>query len=508
MKKLCLGFALFFLLFHLFPSASASETDSAAWGYVDGENIIVYLNGATAGETMVCQIGTKPVTISECTALTNTDFGIETVVLLDNSISIDASQREQIKALLSELAEGVSSKGYFTMVTVDNRLNWLCERETDVSKIKDIISNITFNDQKTQLSDGLYSMIKHLTDTDDGTLRRIVIIADGVDNKAVGYTHDELVSLIAKAGYPIYTVGCINAFNNSIDEQQNLFSLSRITSGMSFSLADVSPSSIADAVAQWDSSIRIIVQIPAELQDGSEKSILIRDAAGKEFVLSKTMPFGVSEPEPTTIPTVVTEPETMQTTAPATEPAPPQSEGIRIGLISTVVVIVLLVLAAVLSVILIILKKKKAPSLELPPRDSSHEDVEEKKPASTTSYTELLSDDEDGCTAILWDAQSGSMAVRIVLEDLSNSFQHFETSLTGSVKIGRSESNDIVIDYDLSVGRSQCEIYPQNGKVMLRNLSHSNITRVGSQRVEHITEVKSGDVITMGRVKLRLEIVQ
>lgn len=67
--------------------------------------------------------------------------------------------------------------------------------------------------------------------------------------------------------------------------------------------------------------------------------------------------------------------------------------------------------------------------------------------------------------------------------------------------IGRGSESDIVIGHPL-VSRSHCELYEENGRLMVRDLASLNGTFVGRDPV-HRKQLKPGELLTVGTVTFR-----
>lgn len=115
--------------------------------------------------------------------------------------------------------------------------------------------------------------------------------------------------------------------------------------------------------------------------------------------------------------------------------------------------------------------------------------------------TELVGEDD-------YPNQSGP-APMLILTDLSNPSKRFGAPVRGTIAIGRDISVcRIAVNYDPSVARHQCDVFMENGELMIQNRSNSNITQVDGQRVEGKCPLRSGSVLKMGRVQMQVEVVQ
>lgn len=116
-------------------------------------------------------------------------------------------------------------------------------------------------------------------------LKRIVIVSDGVDNKTMGYTKEELYGLLKEHPYPIYTLGCADKSNSNSEALKNMSALSRLTQAEAWLLDDVGDSmAVVQGVAGSNDVIRVEITVPAELRDGADKGVKLTLQAGGEVL--------------------------------------------------------------------------------------------------------------------------------------------------------------------------------------------------------------------------------
>lgn len=489
MKRICGLTICLAILAVLFPII-ALAADLSAVGSVKEQTAVVYLPGASPEEAYSCLIGNVKAEITGKTSIMDLETPIETIILLDNSLSIKKEDWPAITELLEDIVANRITGEKFTIGTVSESVNYLCTGETDYANLKNVIVNLEYSNHNTQLTDSLYQVLDELRKQDDQILRRIVIVGDGVDDKEIGYTHDELNKLITSIGYPIYAVGCTNTGANGKEQLQNLFALSRLTGGGAyFHLPEVRDSmDIVSAVTSWNNSLQVKVELPAEVCDGSVKMLRITgEGSGDAYVLQLTMPFAEA---------VKTESEPASQPESESEPKP---DGIPVLLIVLVIVGVLVVIGAVVVVVLLMDKRKKEREFKrIPPQPSDEVDA----PTEIESPTEYLGSDE-GYTVGIWN----TAVRRVVLQDMSNSSRRFETALQGEITVGRDAACQIILNFDQSVSRKQCKIFERGGKVMLVNLSKANVTQVNGQTVSGESELFTGCQLKMGRVTMKVEII-
>jgi hypothetical protein len=79
----------------------------------------------------------------------------------------------------------------------------------------------------------------------------------------------------------------------------------------------------------------------------------------------------------------------------------------------------------------------------------------------------------------------------------------FEKTISQRLTIGRKAENDIALD-DNQVSGLHCEIQHENGIIRVLDLGSTNGTYVNGVTLHGARKLESGDVITVGRVKLRI----
>lgn len=490
MKRICIR-TICILLWVLVLCGTASAAEMTAWGSVQEDTAILCLPGAD-GDTFTCQVGSTAAEIRSVTPLSELETPVETIVLIDNSFSIQKDQRPIIKELLGDLIANRLAGERYTIATISDQVSYLCTDESNYEALKSLIDNLEFKDQRTQLTDGLYNVLTRLRESEEGTLRRLLIIADGVDNKQVGYTQSELSALIQETGYPIYTVGCTNKSASATEELQNLFALSRLTSGASYYLPEIQKTmDIVNGVISWNSSVQLVVQLPVEACDGMAKVLRVTGGTGGDSYLAELkMPLAEVQEKSEE----KTEPVTVPSPVSPSEPEPQPKRQFPWA------VLVVLALAAVVGVAAVILlrKKKRSERIEESPNVTP--------PVQTPAVTEILvsSGSDMSKTEGIW---STSPSLRLVFQDLDVSSRRIEVALNGEVLVGRDASACQVVFTEPSVARKQCRIFQQGSWVMISNLSQSNITKLNGRPVTEECELSSGSTLQMGRLRMRVDIL-
>lgn len=498
-RRLFSGLAsLVLCLMVVIPVLAVSQ--GAAWTTVQGQQVLVYLQGIGLDADFTCQIGSTLVTPTQVQQIQELETPVHTVILVDNSVSIPSSQRPLVQEILEAVVGNHLQGEQFSVATISETVTWLCEAQTDYLQVKPVLEGIIYNDQQTRLTDCLYEVITYLQQQYPGQFCRIILVADGVDNQQVGYTRQELDALIQQAGYPIYTIGCTNTSANGNQELQELFVLARLTSGQTFYLAETQDvNAIAASIAVWNAGVQLVFDdLPTDLCDGSTRQMqVVSDDITYTFPV--VMPFGIPL-APTATPTMTTTP-VLATVQPQFTLQPTQTT-FSLPLWVVFVIIGSVVVIAVIVVIVLITRSRHQVAMEQCYSGSS-------SVRTTETPTELLGVQGQGGppTETPWNNGRG-LTLRLCITDVNNPLHTFQTPLQEDVPLvlGRDPARcQVLIDYEPSVSRVQCEISLRDGDVWLHNLSQANITQVNGQRIEGDCCLQSGSTLKMGRLLMKVE---
>lgn len=492
------------VLLMLGTSALAAGEARVAGTCTGEEDISLYVKGLgieSAGEITAaeCQIGTKAgqtVTFEDVSEMENLP---RTLIMVDNSLSITEGNREKIAAFLTEFIYSTGGKEEISLAVFDEELRTAVDHTTDHKALRDAVKELSYQDQETYLTDVLYDVIdKDLMGTQD-CYKRIIIISDGVDNKAIGYTKEELYNLIKDRGYPIYTLGCVYKENN--EQLENMFALSRLTGGLDFLLDNEEDmDAVADAIIQDGRAVRFHIRPDDGEMDGSIKNVLLTvqtgqgeqkvEAAVKMPVMAESAPVPEEEtatPAPT--------PKELQT-----EPQP-EDTGLN-PVIFAAAGGVIIILAAAAAVIFLRKRSGKDKKNDFVVLSEPVKDI----PKRDTEKTVLVSAQEDGDrTQMIWTGAAKQYTLH--LTDMKNPGKTFQAPLGDTVIIGRraGEAN-LVIDYEKSISGRHCQISERGGRFYVKDLQSSNGTMLNGTRILSEMELHSGSVLTLGRLEVKVEI--
>lgn len=486
-------------------SAAIMET------YTGDTYLSVYIKGVDATvQDIGVQIATSEAERVTMQPVSNLNVPMRTLVMVDNSLSIPSGDRDKIAEFLQNLISDRLAKDEISIATFSESVNLLTDYTADYTTLKTAIDSITYQDQETYLTDVLCEFLtgESVKNRED-VYYRIIVVSDGVDNKSLGYTKEELYSLLKEIKIPIYTIGCSNGKNN--EELENMFALSRTTSAAYFLLDEIDNILDITGILNQDRTIvRLKITPSGEMMDGSKKSVKITLPDGSALTTESIMPQQVSvkEPEEKTVIAempVVPEPE-QELGNPVIEETESDS-GFTLFIIASAIAVIMIV---VVIIALLLLKKKRRKG------DVGFESIDDNllrelhnNSGNPEGKTEIIGsfqnrNSDDGSTVMIWNQ---NVTYQVVLTDISSPAKSFQAPLHNSIVVGRKkESCDIALDYEKSVSGKHCEIIVKDGRFYIKDLQSSNGTYVNGSKVLTETEIFTGNTLTFGRLKMRFEV--
>lgn len=485
---------------------------------LSGENIDLYISNLGEYEEASGQIGRDVVDVVD---VENNVSG-RTVFLIDNSKSVSEGNLNKVKQIIQQYAQAKAPEEKVSIATFgENVEDYLIKDETDASAIESALGQIAVEDKETYLTDALYDELANYTDIDMYT--RFVVVSDGVDNKSLGYTKEELSDYLKENLFPIFSIGCRN--NSNEENLKNMFAISRLTKAGYYLLDDYeSYEEIIGGLTEPMS--RVQISIPDSLRDGSRQNILLRFRTSEgeiEVRDEMTMPFGIREPEPEPTEEAAPEPKETptpevieETPVPTPTPEPAPEKG---GVDIVSVMAIVLVAAAVLYLVLTKLKKKgKVQNGERKKKKEEkvssanfgiEEPVRETQEEQKTVF--LGGNEEEQKTVFLGGINDPDCSV-LVVRDAERPDKVFRYPLRGRVIIGRKKDYDtcqdvnIVLNYDSSISGRHLAVSMQGNRLYIEDLNSSNGTFINGERIRGIVPVAPGCQVELGRVKIVLDV--
>ena len=103
-------------------------------------------------------------------------------------------------------------------------------------------------------------------------------------------------------------------------------------------------------------------------------------------------------------------------------------------------------------------------------------------------------------TCLAWGKQ-------VELENQRDPKRHYSAGLMGvDILVGYNNECQICLNYEESVSGKHCRIFEENGQVKIVNLSRTNPTEVNGQKIDGAVVLKTGDVLTIGRLHMKVRI--
>lgn len=464
------------------------------------------------------QIGTVKCDTPEVYPVSEDNESIRTLILIDNSISISSENREKTKALLEDMINSHGDGEQFRLATFEKQVEYLSDFSTDYTALERLANTIEYSDQDTYLTNVISGILDDLKAENYQGYTRIVVIADGVDNKQTGMATEDLYNKIKENNYPIYTIGSKNKSNAQALE--DMYAISELTHADHCVLDDVDdPGEISGALSEDQNMTVFKTDIPEEAKNGAIQSCQLTISDGVKLIIDSRMPFGESSDNEAKAITEET-PDNLEALQEETaesvydeddeegEDDDDEDEETGLpGLLGFVRSLPLLPIIFGLAVILIVIislivyklqtgqRKKVAPRQEIP------------APVSAETEFVNLSGPEDGTHMLFADGnvRTGSGKI-LTITDRKDPAKMFKQALHHPVIIGRSSGCDIVIDYDKSVSGKHCLIKEENGRFFIQDMGSANKTKVNGEVIYSETELTGGEVITLGRVELTVGI--
>ncbi len=486
--------------------------------------IYIYLRGISElQEGTVIQIGKEACPREDVAvgSMDSLETPMRTILLVDNSKSIPEHNHQDIQAILKSIVAGAMEREQIKIGIISDRLTYQCEFTSDKEALQGIIEGITYSNQDTYLSDILYDVIDGLEKENAGILTRIVIFADGADDKAIGYTNEEVRGIIGKSSYPVYAVGFPKKNNSA--QLETMFSFAR-ASGSGYYLADgtITIEEIAEGLLQDQKNLCVRVRPDESLFDGGSKHIRLKlntPEGETELTAVVEMPFGEGpEQESETAAAAAeaveeTEREPVKETLPSIAPkkSEPQTEWpeqngngpwLYGGLCAAAVVLA----AAVLIWPGRRKKNNRKPAAE-PEREEGQNgrrrNAEDGEGNSPEDETRLNWEEAPDDAMPLWEKKQHW----VTLWNLDRPGISYTAPIEDVIRIGRV-GNDINIAEDDTVSKRHCELILRGEILYIKDVGSKNKTKHQDVIVDGETSVASGDTIKVGRSRYRVELIK
>ena len=403
---------------------------------------------------------------------------MRTLIMVDNSMSIPKNSRPLVKEAMKAIIDAHGENETFRLAVFSDSMGYLSDQySNDYTALKNVIDSIENVDQETYLTDVLYDVIDELNAEHYLGYTRIVIFSDGVDNKPIGVTREELNKKLDETPYPVYTIGSMTGKNDS--ELENLFALSRLTGCEYLILEEVDAQAVAE-ITKKDTDITVFeCPIPDDARIGGRQSSKLTLSDGTELVFNVNMPFSLKEKEePATEASTESSIEEQEEEPEEDESPVIQEKSFPLPLWMIIAAIVAAVFVVLIISIIVIVSKKKKTQPSLAPAPQKTEEYEKTEimgvaPKRKESGTVHMTPDSAG---------SEVKRYRFTLTDAADSARSFRCELISEIKVGRQPDNNIVISDDTTVHGHQAIVSVTNDTFYYTDLkevkNHSSVNGV------------------------------
>lgn len=487
-------------------------------------------------------------------------IAMNTVILLDNSLSISEQNREKAINIITQLIQNHMVNETFDLYTFSDTLNMVAENSSDYDSLINTVSGITFNDQNSYMLNALNELVNKLrsrTYENGYVYTRIILVSDGVDDDKLGLTFDEVNNNLVSSSlvFPVYTLASVWEKNES--GLKSLGQMSRNTSAISFLLDDYSTDNLSQIIQriQEDSKVWYFAfSIPLDLKNSirtidlylstdsgdctvSSKTAIPRRSVEEEQQYQEWLlqletdmelePETKTETEEMAVPVQqiidesygtenMDEQETEEVFETEFSAAKNDNElletetekkGIIDQILSRPVLFAIpVIIVALLIILMVALRRKNEVETE------EETEFEGYKPSFSGDIgqpgTTQLLDEGDGKTisgsklgetVLLFD-DTGFVLSSVAYPDKKWNLKNGE-NLIGR----REELNDISFPEDKTVSGRHCRIFKKDGEFYLEDMKSSNGTKLNGKTISSAELIHEGDKIQIGRTELKVE---
>lgn len=501
-KKLAGMIILFWMLstFTVYAASGLAVVET----YTGESEAVLYLKGIKGDISNIrVQAGTSVCDSVTQSRLSESSQPVKTLIMLDNSLSIPKQDREYIAKVIRNMIADRMNNEQMAIAVFGEGMVYLAEYTMEDAQLLRAVEEITYEKSHTYFTDVLYDVLtREYIQKKEDVFFRMIVISDGMDNKSIGYTKEEIFDMLKEYPVPIYTIGIQTSKKNNNKQLENMFAVSRMTGAQGFILNNTENLlDINEAVNEDQSIVRLTVMPQQELLDGSRKTLKITLASGENISTEIVMPQQVKNADMTLPDVGLAENNGVREDVKKED----SSGNIRLWMILVPVCLLIPGITAVVIVIIIKHRKRETGSTNLygqlsQPYEDSAENYLDTEVIATSEA------DGDDSTVGLWD--SGEMhSYQMILTDIHTASRFFQAPLRNSAVIGRKQGAcSVVIDYDMSVSGRHCEIRVRDGRFYISDLQSSNGTYVNNLRILSETELTNGSIIKMGKLEFRFEV--
>lgn len=462
------------------------------------------------------------------------DITAQTLVLIDNSLSVSNVNREITKLTLQYLFSHTPEGRAYCFTPFSHEMEYAESYTTDYVGLEDMAYRLEYKNKETSITDVLTEVLDKWEES-DFACRDILIFTDGREEKSLKYEKEELYYLLEHSSYPVYIV-CLDQENNK-DAVKGLSVICRLSGGKllhtEFEGSDAEverllSEQLFDAMDKYSRENWSVYENNTD-EKGEDENDLENDTENEKS-------FGKKDDETTITDVIELENYEINANSDIGEGGviyETQKEDFFGTPLSYALIggsLFLMICGVFLSAILVIRHKRKIEIEDEKYRQTLRRKIAEnqgnigiERDFTSQNGNGGLNSDRDslrenmpaiGQTVALVNRQiedvecgtrllNEGLSLDVSFEDANDPSKYYKIAVNGTIILGRSSDRcDIAFDYDDSVSTKHCQITNRDGKCYVKDLGSSNGTKINGEKVYTESVLCSGDLLQMGSLTL------
>lgn len=513
MKVIITKILFFILIFNIAAFDVSAESDfKIIQKYIDYDDTIrLYFKGIEeVPSQMQIFIGNeklKPYIIDE---FRNTNLSVETLIMIDNSESMDDEfKKENITTFVEELTKNSSSE-IFKVVAFGDSIETKCEFTDNKETVLESIKTISYSDDSKNTFKNLYNQIDFLNNLNNSIYKRIILITNSKNEK---FEEEEIAKInlqLEKTPYQIHVVNLKDEENG--EKIKKLEEISEKNDSKFIEIKnkeDLSQSVPSLLGVEKTIFVDVILPFDSLLLDGMEKKVKVIADNEDEILIAETK-FVMPKIDSDIITSSTLKQESE--TALSVESLEKTEKAITIvsenekvkeidekSYLKRNIIYFLIVVGSVfliLMIILILINRKKASG-----KNKGLRTIEE----NTSRITNVLDGSVNEKTEVLGGIGENKN-YEITITDCLKNITIYKGFLNKELVIGRnSRLSDVTIKEDVSISQRHFKIFEKENKIFILDLNSANGTFVNGNETVGEISIESNSIIKIGRTKLKVE---
>jgi Mg-chelatase subunit ChlD len=453
-------------------------------------------------------IGPYPLRIDSVAAagaVTGLQPGVAAIFLVDISRSVTEARFVKIREALTHWTDGLGPNDRVAIVTFGDAVTTLQDYSGNRESLHKLIATLKPTDSHTRLHDALLRGLDlgQRQDADIPAQRIIVLLSDGLDDTAGGASAPEVFSAMDSAPLPVYAIG-FDPGGTAAQRDSGFRTLGALARSSGGEFIPATDDRLTDSYASVRQRVResLIVQGHCETcpPDGRVYPVQLSFQDGSR-IITGTGHIRLMAGSP------VTE---SATHAPWLERMiswlPERIRPYWGGLVA-----ILLSLIALGVILMLMRKRTRSEIMPVFTEPVSMPSCPEPSPAATRAIDPptLAAEAATRAQSPAWSIKEEDPGIRIRLSVVEGTRKghSWGVMLQQETTIGRSSSNDVVLNDDPEVSGRHCVLVRERDRIFVQDNQSTNGTFVNGVEINARFLLEDGDVLGIGRTALRLNLV-